>query len=98
PLLSPPHSPWPNEFPRHHLSDSDSPPCFASGHVEYIPFPMAPQVIPRQQQQNEGGNSAVVYLQQQNDCFYEEYSPLSGDFDSQDLDDKEFRLETGDAL
>ncbi|CAN1216706.1 hypothetical protein LINPERPRIM_LOCUS735, partial [Linum perenne] len=43
----------------------------------------------------KGGNPSVVYLQQQNDCFYEEYSLLSSDFDSQDLDDKEldWRLE-----
>ncbi|CAN0880827.1 Lysine-specific demethylase JMJ32 [Linum grandiflorum] len=65
------------------VSNSDSPLCFASAHVERVPFPTALQfVLGSGSSSVEGKDPPVAYLQQQNDCFREEYSALSGDCDS----------------
>lgn len=51
--------------------------CFASAHVERLPFPQALQMV----LSNSADSNVVAYLQQQNDCFRSEYSVLSGDCD-----------------
>ncbi|KAF9624287.1 hypothetical protein IFM89_009195 [Coptis chinensis] len=50
--------------------------CFASAHVEKIPFPNAIKKI------ISTDLSYVAYAQEQNDCFRTEYSALSGDVES----------------
>ncbi|KAL6578654.1 Lysine-specific demethylase jmj32 [Orobanche minor] len=50
--------------------------CFASAHVEKLPFPEAMDLV---MASDEGNNKTVGYLQQQNDCFRDEYGPLAGD-------------------
>lgn len=47
--------------------------CFASPHVEKLPFSEALSKI------KNSGLGAVAYAQQQNDCLREEYSAVSGD-------------------
>ena len=51
--------------------------CFASAHVEHVPFPCALDLV-----LNSERNNVVGYLQQQNDCFREEYSVLASDCDA----------------
>lgn len=51
--------------------------CFASPHVEKVPFSEALLKI------KNSGNCVVAYAQQQNDCLREEYSALAGDCDQQ---------------
>nr|GMC50251.1 jmjC domain-containing protein 7 [Ipomoea batatas] len=48
--------------------------CFASAHVEQLPFPDALSKV----LQSENG-STIAYLQQQNDCFRSEYEALGSD-------------------
>ncbi|KAB5540765.1 hypothetical protein DKX38_013739 [Salix brachista] len=51
--------------------------CFASAHVEHVPFPCALDLVLKPEIKN-----LVGYLQQQNDCFQEEYSELASDCDA----------------
>ncbi|KAG6789265.1 hypothetical protein POTOM_005356 [Populus tomentosa] len=51
--------------------------CFASAHVERVPFPCALDLVLNPERKN-----LVAYLQQQNDCFREEYSALASDCDA----------------
>ncbi|KAG2292745.1 hypothetical protein Bca52824_039414 [Brassica carinata] len=51
--------------------------CFASAHVEKVPFPEALQAVRSSSSQGEN----VGYLQQQNDCFRTEYSTVASDCD-----------------
>lgn len=51
--------------------------CFASAHVEKVPFPEALQAV--RSSSSKGEN--VGYLQQQNDCFRTEYSTVASDCD-----------------
>lgn len=51
--------------------------CFASAHVEHVPFPCALDLV-----LNSERNNVVGYLQQQNDCFREEYSVLASGCDA----------------
>ncbi|CAN1143899.1 Lysine-specific demethylase JMJ32 [Linum perenne] len=68
--------PFPSDYDSDCDSDSDTPLCcFASAHVERVPFPRALQFV-------LGKDPPGAYLQQQNDCFREEFSALSGDCDS----------------
>ncbi|CAL1373862.1 unnamed protein product [Linum trigynum] len=63
---------------------SSGSPCFASAHVERVPFPRALQFVLDSSSKSEEASTrdpSVAYLQQQNDCFREEYSNLSGDCD-----------------
>ncbi|KAL8054095.1 hypothetical protein ABFX02_05G115300 [Erythranthe guttata] len=48
--------------------------CFASAHVQTLPFPQALDSVLA-----SGENNRVAYLQQQNDCFRGEYGPLAAD-------------------
>lgn len=50
--------------------------CFASAHVERLPFDEALQLV-----SNSKNGDVVAYLQQQNDCFRDEYSVLGSDCD-----------------
>ncbi|XP_060973408.1 lysine-specific demethylase JMJ32 [Cannabis sativa] len=50
--------------------------CFASAHVQHMPFPEALSLI------SSTGSNFVAYAQQQNDCFRLEYSALSPDCDA----------------
>lgn len=50
--------------------------CFASAHVERLPFDEALQLV-----SNSKNGDVVAYLQQQNDCFRDEYSILGSDCD-----------------
>nr|GMC54842.1 jmjC domain-containing protein 7 [Ipomoea batatas] len=56
------------------LPTSPSSLCFASAHVEQLPFPDALSKV----LQSENG-STIAYLQQQNDCFRSEYDALGSD-------------------
>ncbi|KAJ0248307.1 2-oxoglutarate [Hirschfeldia incana] len=49
--------------------------CFASSHVENLPFPEALHAV------RGSSSSKVGYLQQQNDCFRTEYSNVASDCD-----------------
>ncbi|XP_011005009.1 PREDICTED: jmjC domain-containing protein 7-like [Populus euphratica] len=51
--------------------------CFASAHVERVPFPSALDLVLNSERKN-----LVAYLQQQNDCFREEYLALASDCDA----------------
>ncbi|KAL3619122.1 Lysine-specific demethylase jmj32 [Castilleja foliolosa] len=51
--------------------------CFASAHVEKLPFPEALDLV--MASDLEQTNKTVAYLQQQNDCFRGEYGPLAAD-------------------
>lgn len=51
--------------------------CFASAHVEKVPFPEALQAVRSSSSKRE----TVGYLQQQNDCFRTEYSTVASDCD-----------------
>ncbi|KAL5807612.1 hypothetical protein ACOSQ4_030345 [Xanthoceras sorbifolium] len=51
--------------------------CFASAHVERLPFDQALQRV----LSNSSDSNVVAYLQQQNDCFRSEYSVLGCDCD-----------------
>ncbi|XP_050906266.1 lysine-specific demethylase JMJ32 isoform X3 [Lathyrus oleraceus] len=51
--------------------------CFASAHVERVPFPDALRLI-----NSSDPSKCVAYAQQQNDCFRSEYSSLAEDCDS----------------
>ncbi|EPS68713.1 phospholipase-like protein, partial [Genlisea aurea] len=48
--------------------------CFASAHVETVPFPEALDMVLASRK-----GKRVAYLQQQNDCFRSEYGPLAAD-------------------
>ncbi|KAK6116909.1 hypothetical protein DH2020_049284 [Rehmannia glutinosa] len=48
--------------------------CFASAHVEKLPFPEALDSVMASEEKNK-----VAYLQQQNDCFRSEYGALAAD-------------------
>ncbi|KAI3453896.1 hypothetical protein Pfo_010559 [Paulownia fortunei] len=48
--------------------------CFASAHVQTLPFPEALDLVLASDEKNK-----VAYLQQQNDCFRSEYGALAGD-------------------
>ncbi|XP_073307320.1 lysine-specific demethylase JMJ32 [Primulina huaijiensis] len=48
--------------------------CFASAHVQNLPFQEALEMVLR-----SGEDNRVAYLQQQNDCFRSEYAALAGD-------------------
>lgn len=50
--------------------------CFASAHVEKLPFPEALQAV-----RSSSKGKSVAYLQQQNDCFRTEYSMVASDCD-----------------
>ena len=50
--------------------------CFASAHVQHVPFPEALSLI-----SNSEPHKLVAYAQQQNDCFRSEYSSLAADCD-----------------
>ncbi|XP_059663098.1 lysine-specific demethylase JMJ32 [Cornus florida] len=52
--------------------------CFASAHVQPMPFPLALRAI----YNSNPDSKFVAYAQQQNDCFRSEYSSLAGDCDS----------------
>ncbi|PON46753.1 JmjC domain containing protein [Parasponia andersonii] len=57
--------------------------CFASAHVQHMPFPEALKLI--SSTSNNSNNTppkVIAYAQQQNDCFRSEYSALSDDCDS----------------
>lgn len=63
------------------LSSSNSL-CFASAHVQQMPFPEALKLISSSTNNNKNSQPKVVaYAQQQNDCFRSEYSALSCDCD-----------------
>ncbi|PIA30867.1 hypothetical protein AQUCO_05300006v1 [Aquilegia coerulea] len=62
-------------------SSSSSSLCFASAHVERLPFPQALKQITSTSEENEGVPSIVAYAQEQNDCFRTEYSALSEDIE-----------------
>ncbi|XP_062077129.1 lysine-specific demethylase JMJ32 isoform X2 [Humulus lupulus] len=57
--------------------------CFASAHVEHMPFPEALKLISSPaSNSNDMPPKFVAYAQQQNDCFRSEYSALSPDCDA----------------
>jgi len=58
------------------LAPLDSSLCFASAHMQHVPFPEALSLI-----SNSEPNKLVAYAQQQNDCFRSEYSSLAADCD-----------------
>lgn len=60
-------------------SPSASSLCFASAHVEKVPFSTALSMI---RSCGDTGSKCIAYLQEQNDCFRNEYSALSQDCDS----------------
>ncbi|KAK3200221.1 hypothetical protein Dsin_023636 [Dipteronia sinensis] len=53
--------------------------CFASAHVQQLPFDQALQLV--LSNSNSTDSKVVAYLQQQNDCFRSEYSVLGSDCD-----------------
>ncbi|XP_075641088.1 lysine-specific demethylase JMJ32 [Castanea sativa] len=55
--------------------------CFASPHVQQLPFREALHLITTNSDSNSNTQKFVAYLQQQNDCFRSEYSALSSDCD-----------------
>ena len=57
--------------------------CFASPHVQQLPFREALHLITTTANSDSNSNTqkTVAYLQQQNDCFRSEYSALSSDCD-----------------
>ncbi|KAH6774349.1 2-oxoglutarate and oxygenase superfamily protein [Perilla frutescens var. hirtella] len=57
----------------HPVAPSDL--CFASAHVETVPFPEALDSVLA----SDDENKKVAYLQQQNDCFRREYGALAAD-------------------
>lgn len=59
------------------LAHHNSSLCFASAHVQHVPFPQALRLIA-----SSNPNKLVAYAQQQNDCFRSEYSSLAADCDS----------------
>ncbi|PON89746.1 JmjC domain containing protein [Trema orientale] len=69
-------------------NDVSSPPssaslCFASAHVQHMPFPEALKLISSTSNNSNNTQPKVIaYAQQQNDCFRSEYSALSDDCDS----------------
>ncbi|XP_027359910.1 jmjC domain-containing protein 7 isoform X2 [Abrus precatorius] len=58
------------------LTSSPSTLCFASAHVQRVPFPQALRLI-----SSSNPSKLVAYAQQQNDCFRSEYSSLASDCD-----------------
>ncbi|XP_047341760.1 bifunctional peptidase and (3S)-lysyl hydroxylase JMJD7 [Impatiens glandulifera] len=52
--------------------------CFATAHVESMPFPLALSTV----YSSDRDEKFVCYAQQQNDCFRSEYSGISGDCES----------------
>jgi len=50
--------------------------CFASAHVQHLPFPEALRLI-----NSSNPSQCVAYAQQQNDCFRSEYDPIRKDCD-----------------
>ncbi|XP_077238896.1 2-oxoglutarate (2OG) and Fe(II)-dependent oxygenase superfamily protein [Tasmannia lanceolata] len=57
----------------------DSDLCFASSHVELMPFPQALQHIIHS---SDSDSPFVAYAQEQNDCFRSEYSVLASDVET----------------
>lgn len=57
--------------------------CFASAHVERLPFPAALRLISSGSADYSSNQKFVAYAQQQNDCFRLEYSALDADCDPQ---------------
>ncbi|XP_028796004.1 bifunctional peptidase and (3S)-lysyl hydroxylase JMJD7 [Neltuma alba] len=55
--------------------------CFASAHVERMPFPKALSLVPSGSGDCSSNLRFVAYAQQQNDCFRSEYSALADDCD-----------------
>ncbi|KAF7829097.1 jmjC domain-containing protein 7 [Senna tora] len=55
--------------------------CFASAHVERVPFPEALSLISSGSRDSPSNLRFVAYAQQQNDCFRSEYSALAADCD-----------------
>ncbi|KAI4327887.1 hypothetical protein L6164_020298 [Bauhinia variegata] len=55
--------------------------CFASAHVERVPFPEALSLISSGSRDRASIPKFVAYAQQQNDCFRLEYSALASDCD-----------------
>ncbi|GFZ16307.1 2-oxoglutarate (2OG) and Fe(II)-dependent oxygenase superfamily protein [Actinidia rufa] len=70
--LPPPHSHRPRRRPRPPPSAAQ---CFASAHVEPMPFPLALDAI----YSSDLDSKFVAYAQQQNDCFRSEYAAIGGD-------------------
>lgn len=60
-------------------SDDGGDLCFASAHVEKLPFPEALRAV--RSSSSKGEEKKVGYLQQQNDCFRTEYSTVAKDCD-----------------
>ncbi|KAJ7944002.1 JmjC domain-containing protein 7 [Quillaja saponaria] len=64
-------------------NQAESPPlqCFASAHVELMPFAEALSLITSSSSESSSNLKVVAYAQQQNDCFRSEYSELGSDCD-----------------
>lgn len=56
--------------------------CFASAHVESMPFSEALSLISNPELERNGDVDVVAYAQQQNDCFRLEYGTLASDCES----------------
>lgn len=54
---------------------------FASAHVEKMPFSTALEMVSQSSSCDEKGSKCVAYLQEQNDCFRNEYFDLGQDCD-----------------
>ncbi|CAI9095024.1 OLC1v1030877C2 [Oldenlandia corymbosa var. corymbosa] len=61
--------------------DNSSSLVFASAHVEKMPFPVALEMVSQSDTCSGKGSNCVAYLQEQNDCFRNEYFDLSQDCD-----------------
>ncbi|XP_027084090.1 lysine-specific demethylase JMJ32 [Coffea arabica] len=69
-------------IPHPHSNRSSSPLVFASAHVEKVPFSTALKRVSESSTCTEkGAKRCVGYLQEQNDCFRNEYGDLSQDCD-----------------
>lgn len=55
--------------------------CFASAHVEKVPFSTALTRVSQSSACSDTSSGCIAYLQEQNDCFRNEYSALAQDCD-----------------